>query len=278
MRIALVALIAILGSGLALAAQTPKAFDVASVKPIAPVSFACNDAGVEYPPGGGFRIKALLPSPVGGMPLGCLIAHAYDVTNLEVVGGPGWLWTDFFAIDARAGGPATRSDIKEMLRTLLSERFGLVVRDDPRFKVKKWVLKMARTDGQLGPGIRRADAECIKTPQNVPVSQRQMRPGQPVPCGMAGDGHFRAGGGQPLSSVIFYIRLGIDDEVIDRTGLTGLFDFYANIPGRSPSGQPDPDAVSIFTAVQEELGMKLEHEEVTRPAVIIERVSRPTPD
>ena len=134
LRTSLAVLIAILGSGIGLGAQAPKAFDVASVKPIDPMmSYGCGDAGVEYPAGGGFR--TVIPTgrpnpPIGGLPLACLVAIAYDVAALEVVGGPGWVWTDLFAIDARSE-PATRSDTKGLLRTLLAERFGLIVRQEP---------------------------------------------------------------------------------------------------------------------------------------------------
>lgn len=271
-------LVAALGSCVALAAQTPKTFDVASVKAISPMTnFGCGDANVEY--GGGFRIKPVSPAPVGGMPLGCLIALAYDVTNFEIVGGPAWMWTDLFAIDARSAQPATQRDTKAMLRTLLAERFGLVAREEPKFKAMKWVLKMARDDGRLGPGIRSSEPECVKAPENAPVSQRQLRPGLAVPCGFASDSAMIAGGSQPVDRLLFYIRLAVGEEVIDHTGLTGLFDYYARVPRRAAAaGQQDASEVSFFTALQEELGLKLEREEVMRPAVVIERASRPTPN
>jgi uncharacterized protein (TIGR03435 family) len=281
MRTFVSTLLATRGVCVVLAAQPPKAFDVASVKPLDPAtSFGCD---AEYPAGGGFRTKPIPPALVGGMPLGCLIALAYDVTNFEVVGGPGWLWTDLFAIEAKSAGPATQSETKSMLRTLLAERFGLAVRQEPNFKAMKWVLRMARSDARLGPGIRRADMECLKTPGNAPVSERQLRPQLPVPCGLttASDGVTIAGGSQPLDRLLFLIRGAVGEEVIDRTGLTGLFDNYAHIPRRAATTvnqQGAVDGVSFFTAVQEELGLKLEREEVARPAVIIEGASRPTPN
>ena len=168
--------------------------------------------------------------------------------------------------------------MKEMLRTLLAERFRLVVRPDPRFTVKRWVLKVARSDGRLGPGMRRAVMECVKTPQNVPVSERPLRPGLPVPCGQARDGETMAAGGVPFTNLLIAIRVAVGAEVNDRTGLTGLIDYYARIPRSTAPGQQDAEGVSIFTAVQEQLGLTLEREDVIRPALIIERVSRPTPN
>jgi uncharacterized protein (TIGR03435 family) len=129
----------------------------------------CGEAGLDYRLDGVFRTVKLLPDkPMGGQPLRCLIAIAYDHGSIvDVLEGPGWLDTDSFAIEAKSDGPASRTEMKEMLRTLLVERFGLVVRQDPRFTVKGWVLKVARSDGRLGPGIRRALMECLKTPQNA---------------------------------------------------------------------------------------------------------------
>lgn len=282
MRTPFTCLIAIVAS-MALAGQTPKAFDVASVKLMDPATTranTCGEAGVEYRTDGLFRtVKALPDKPMGGQPLRCLIAVAYDhVSSVDVLEGPGWLDTDFYAIEAKSEGSASRTEMKEMLRTLLAERFGLVVRQDPRFTVKRWVLKVARSDGRLGPGIRRAVMECIKTPQNAPVTERQVRPGLPVPCGQARDGDTMAGGGVPFTNLLIAIRVAVGAEVNDRTGLTGLVDYHARIPRTAAPAQQDPEGVSIFTAVQEQLGLTLEREEETRPAVIIERVSRPTPN
>ena len=264
MRTRLAGLIVVLGTGLALAAQAPR-FEVASVKP----NLNPKALGPSYQVGGGFR---------GTLYLDWLVAIAYEVNAYQVIGGPSWGTTEYFDIDARSDGPATQAETNAMLRTLLAERFGLVARKDPNFKAKVWVLKMARDDRRLGPSIRRAELECIKTPENAPVSQRQMHPGVPVPCGGASNSVTIAGGGEPFSRLFLPIHLAVGEEVVDRTELTGLFDYYARIPRRSASGQQDPDDVSIFTAVQEELGMKLEREEVARPAVIIERASRPTPN
>ena len=96
--------------------------------------------------------------------------------------------------------------------------------------------------------------------------------------GQARDGDTMAGGGIPFTNLLIAIRVAVGAEVNDRTGLTGLVDYYARIPRNAAPGPQDPEGVSIFTAVQEQLGLTLEREDVIRPAVIIERVSRPTPN
>jgi uncharacterized protein (TIGR03435 family) len=270
-------LIALLGGCMAVAAQTPKAFEVSSVKPVIVtpgVGFSC---GFRWEAEEGGRAAAGRFRTL--MPVRCLIALAYDVPVLAVVGGQGWVDEDLFDIDGRSEGPASQGDTRAMLRTLLAQRFGLVVREDSEFKARRWVLEMARPDGRLGPGIRRAGQECSKTLQNAPVSDRQMRPGVPVPCGTAADGTTIAGGGQPFSMVFLRIRLALGEEVIDRTGLTGAFDYFARLPpARGTYGLREDERPSIFTAIQEELGMKLQREEITRGAIIVERVSRPIPN
>jgi uncharacterized protein (TIGR03435 family) len=73
------------------------------------------------------------------------------------------------------------------------------------------------------------------------------------------------------------IQLALGEEVIDRTGLTGLFDYFATLPDGSTPGQQDA-GVSIFTAVEEQFGMKLQRQEIQRDIFIVEKVSRPVPN
>jgi len=163
-----------------------------------------------------------------------------------------------------------------MLRTLIEDRFGLVWRLDPTGKMNVYTLRMARDDGRLGPGIRRSEASCLNA-LGAPVSDRQLRAGMPVPCGSAQANGVHAAGNMRLGMLATMLQLAVDEEVIDRTGLTGTFDFYITLPreGTNPSL---PGDVSIFTAVQEQLGMKLQREEITRNMFLVEKVSQPTPN
>ena len=83
----------------------------------------------------------------------------------------------------------------------------------------------------------------------------------------------------PIRMVAAAIQLALGEEVVDRTGLSGNFDYVVTLPRNSGNvGAHDPADVSIFTAVQEQLGMKLQREEITRDAFVVEKVSRPTPN
>ena len=168
-----------------------------------------------------------------------------------------------------------------MLRTLIEERFGLVWRKDPSGKAVVYALTMAREDKTLGPAIRQAQIECVKSGAPIrPTFDRRLQAGVPVPCGSAlGADGVSAGGSMPISMLASTIQLVLGEEVVDRTGLSGTFDYFVTLPRNSQNlGAQDPSAVSIFTAIQEQLGMKLQREEITRDAFVVEKVSPPTPN
>lgn len=247
----------------------PLRFDVASVKP----------TGVTMPPGppqGGVMRYRLLPAGglQGTITLEWLIATAYEIMPVtRIIGGPGWVRTQVFDVDVRPGGKATTAETRAMLRTLLEERFGLVWRRDPNGKATVYTLVMANDAQRLGPGLRRAEMECVKGDKTV----RPLRGGQSVPCGVNFEGdRTTAGGNVPFQLLVSAVSISLGQEVVDRTALTGNFDFYLQLP---PRGQPiDQQDVSIFTAVQEQLGLKLQREEITRDVFIVEKASQPAPN
>ena len=167
-----------------------------------------------------------------------------------------------------------------MLRRLIEDRFGLVWRTDPNGKATVYALTLVREDKTLGPAIRRAEMECLKGGAPIrPISERRLQVGVPVPCGSAGAADVSAGGSMPMGMLASTIQLALGEEIIDRTGLTGNFDYFVTLPRNSQNlGAQDPADVSIFTAIQEQLGMKLQSEEITRDAFVIEKVSQPTPN
>jgi uncharacterized protein (TIGR03435 family) len=240
----------------------PLRFEVASVKP--------NEKGGFYSfsnvPGGAFRAS---------LPLEWLIGLAYDIQPLErIVGEPRWARTQWFDIDAKPEKEVTAEERKAMLRTLLEDRFGLVWRKDPTAKDTVWALVMAREDKRLGPGIR--VSECEKLAGAIrPPSERQLRAGQPVQCGMASADRVYAGGGQSMRLLASTLQLALGEEIIDRTGLAGSFDFHITLP-RTSQTAADAGEPSVFTAIQEQLGMKLQREEIVRDAFVVVRVSQPT--
>jgi uncharacterized protein (TIGR03435 family) len=252
-------------------ADTAKpAFEVASVKrnpaPNGPMS-------MRMLPGGGFSAV--------GFPLSMMISQAYGGGTDRFIGGPGWLETERFDVEARPPGEVPRAQALLMLQQLLEDRFKLVLRKESR-GLPVYALTMARADGRLGPGIRRSVGECVRTASPPPIAERQLRTDLPVPCGWSSAGAEHAGGGQPLRMLALTLRRFVDHEVVDRTGLTGNVDFYFTLPaagrGNAPSVTANPDDVSVFTAVQEQLGMKLQRDREPREVYVIERAEMPTPN
>jgi uncharacterized protein (TIGR03435 family) len=280
----------------AIAAQTTQspdtvapAFEVVSVK--------ANRTGA---PGGSFVM------PPGrftatNLPLRVLITNAYRLSFFQVVGGPDWVSTDRFDIVAKApdGGPPEQT--RAMVRTLLRERFRLVVhmetRDTPIYS-----LVTARTDGRLGPNLKRSTMDCgpIRAQRaeataaaararggRVPVPAAPG-PNEPVVCGMRAGGRggatltYRAGN-ITMTALANALRPYVGREVVDRTGLTGEFDFNLQFSAPPAAGQPDAgipvapldDAASIFTALQEQLGLKLDSTRGPVELMVIDRAERP---
>jgi uncharacterized protein (TIGR03435 family) len=179
-----------------------------------------------------------------------------------------------------------------MVRSLLADRFQLAVREETR-EMPMYALIVNRADGQLGPQLTASTTDC----QALMAAARRgggPPPGPPLPgerpqCGMrAGFGELR-GGGMGLAEVARFLSGQLQRVVEDRTGLTGTFDFDLTFtPDQMPQGPPlpgapplpaaDPNGPSIFTAVQEQLGLKLESVRGPVRVLVVERIERPTPD
>ena len=247
------------------APQPAPQFEVASIKPVE----TTGHYRATYPPEGGLKAVANVE---------WLIGIAYEIRPFDrIVGEPTWARTQFFEIDVRVGAPVSRAENLSMLRALLEERFGLAWHMDSTGRAEVYALTVAREDGRLGPGLRRSETACLK--DRVPVSERRLRPGVAVSCGSASEDGASAGGSVPLSLLESTIQLALGQEVIDRTGLTGRFDYHVTLP-RHAGGISSQNAgdVSLFTAVEEQLGLKLKREEIVRDVFVVERVSPPTPN
>jgi uncharacterized protein (TIGR03435 family) len=232
---------------------------------------------------------------VTNQPLRPLIVFAYGLQPQQLVGGPSWLETDRFDITAQAdgnisptppGGPPGPAQL--MMQRLLAERFGLVVRTESR-EMPVYALTIARRDGQLGPRITPADRDCLalmtQAPGGVPVQAPRLADGRPG-CGIQRDGTGKvlAGGTTMQMLAISMLTAPAGRLVIDRTGLSGGYDFdfeFAMEP--APGAAPSPSATTgvaerpgLFTALEEQLGLKLQPARAPIDVVVIDRVTPPT--
>jgi uncharacterized protein (TIGR03435 family) len=164
-----------------------------------------------------------------------------------------------------------------MMRSLLADRFRLKVRSDSR-ELPVYALVVARTDGRLGPGLRRrAEGECE---QAVVRGGPPPDPTGPTPlCGflaanVQGNLSYR---GVPISALTRPGALTRDRIVVDRTKLSGIFDIDLAPAPPDVAGNP-ADVPFVFTAVQEQLGLKLEPGKALVEVIVIDHAEKPTPD
>ena len=235
-----------------------------------------------------------------------LIRNAYQLQDFQISGGPSWIGSDHFDIVAKIDGSAQDpfaaaqrpgpTPLQLMIRALLAERFKLTVHNETR-DLPIYALVMARSDGRLGPELHRSETDCAAQMaaargRGAPAAPPQS--GAPMPCGIRiGMGNL-AVGGATLSQVASSLSMFVGRVVQDRTGLTGAFDVNLTwtpdqMPQRAPgtpADQPlrvngvdiDPNGPSIFTAVQEQLGLKLDSQRGPVDILVIDRAEHPVED
>lgn len=273
-------------------------FEVASVK--------TNKSG----PGTMMMMRTLPTSfNVTNLPLRSLIMQAYRLSNYQLVGAPSWIDSERFDIVAKAPEGSKPDQTPLMLRGLLADRFKLKVHAETR-ETQVYALTLARSDGKLGPKLSKSTDDCEKIlaerraaaqaaraggpgpvpftmpgPNEKPVCTISMRP-TPVTGGLPVL-NFR-GGGQPVQVIVNQISQFLNKRVVDKTGLTGLYDFELQFSmggqplttqaasGNTPAA-PIDDGPTMFDAVRE-LGLKLESERGPVDHLVIDSVERPTED
>ena len=225
-------------------------FEVASVKPNK------NGAPNAIPP--------LLPNGGYGasnVALKSVIANAYQVRIFQIEGGPDWLAFDRFDILAR-GREGTPDALRPaMLRTLLAERFKLVAHFETR-EQQVYSLVLLRSDGRLGPQLKPSAADT--------------KPGLPLTSVGNGIGRI-AGTGVLIDAFAGVLANDFRQMVINRTDLKGRFDIDLRFTPET-SRAAVPEFPSIFTAMQEQLGLKLEPARAPVRVLVIDSVQQPTPD
>ena len=199
-----------------------------------------------------------------------LIASAYGVDAVNVQGGPAWLERDRYDIRAKVPPKTTPDDIKLMLRSVLADRFHLVVKNGtapmPTYILSAGAGKPKMTESE-GP----ADGSCIPQPppQNPP-------PGAPSYNVINCKGLTMAAFADTLRN---FAGGYLDQPVVDDTKLTGGWDFTLKWTGRGNLEKQGSDGISIFAAVEKQLGLKLELKTADRPVFQVASVDEtPTPN
>ena len=243
------------------AAQEPATtFDVVSVKPNLSGE---TQSGTESVPG---RINAT------NVTLRALILRAFGKQEFEVVGGPDWVSVDRFDVAGR--GPAN-ADREAQMQAMLADRFKLATHIEQRDR-QVYFMVHARADRRLGTTMTPATIDC--SGGDDPGARR--RESNMNICGLrtssGRNGGTVTGGGLTMERIAAMLaNYGADRPVIDRTGIQGIFDFQLKWVNQPTTNAED---VSFFTAVQEQLGMKLEPATAPVEVLVIDRAERPDPN
>jgi len=223
--------------GATLHGQAP-AFEVATVKRNTSDSLVASN---QLQPGGRLTMR--------NRSLENIIREVYGFQTYQVSGGADWVRTERWDIVAKAEGDPSFEQVLAMVKTLLSDRFQLVAHTEPR-DMPVYALQTTKPDGRLGPLVKASAAHC-------PTDCRtNMSAGRIVATG------------RTMTDIARNLSAVAGRAVVDRTGLTATFDLELtwNDTDQGPS---------LFTAVQEQLGLKLEPQRGQVPVFVIDSAQRP---
>lgn len=252
------------------AAPRPE-FEVASIKPNTSASTTMK---FPFPSGGRFTGTNLT--------LKTLISFAYKVQGFEVSGGPGWIGSDRYDVTAKAAeSNIGLEQYRLMLQSLLEGRFQLAVHRETKEMPVYAVLP-----GKGGPRLPEADPRGCVTPG---PDSPPPGPGQ-IACGGFFTGPFSLDGRKmAMQQFVDALSIVLGRRVVDKTGFPGTFDIHLEFspegtaldrrgPGdvESPANAANPDTSrpSIFTALQEQLGLKLESQKGPADVLVIDHLER----
>jgi bla regulator protein BlaR1 len=255
-------------------------FEVASIKPAAPDQ---HGTFIRASPGGRLDIQ--------NMPLKELIVLAWRVQPFQLSGGPSWIESAHYDISAKSEGNPKQEENFLMVQSLLVDRFQLKIHHETK-ELPVYALVVANKDGKIGPQlIESKEGSCTQFDPSKPPPPPE--PGKPpaLGCGGMWMGPDRINAvGIPISQLSPVLSRMLGRTVVDKTGLTAKYDVKAQwtpdqnqlqaLGGGAPPGEPvpqfDPNGPSIFTALQEQLGLKLESQKGPVDILVIDHVEKPS--
>jgi len=263
-------------------------FEVASVKPSNPTP-GPNDR-MAFRSNGRFEAS--------GLSLAALVSYAYSVENYQISRtGPGWIYSDRYDIVAKEDGNVSNDQVSLMVQSLLEDRFKLTLHREP-----KELQVLALIVGKNGPKLKKSESSPfgagpnVATPPPPPAGGRGPGPGGPgmIRMMMRPGGQMRLNAtGMDLSNFAEMLSRQVGKPVFDNTGITGVYDFDLEFKPEEgmgmmrgmPTPMPRPEgaggephsppldnveAPSIFTAVQDQLGLKLESKKGPIETVVVD--------
>lgn len=236
-----------------------------------------NGVRVQFQPGG--RFNGL------NVTLQTLVRNAYRLQPFEMIGGPSWFATDRFDIVAKAADNAPPVDMIEMVKALMADRFKFAFHRETR-ELPIYELVVLRPDGKLGPQLKPSAVDCSGAMRGAPPPTPATPPatsptqGARPTCGMRISGATLIAGGATLAQLASNLSNAVGRTVVDKTGLAGGYDmdlsFTPDATMRPPDAPPIAgDGPSLYTAVQEQLGLKLESAKGPVEVLVIDAAERP---
>ena len=213
----------------------------------------------EYYPGGRFTATAITVQT--------LLRTAYRIQNYQLAGAPEWLSTKRYDIVAKADSNPPPQ--QQFLQALLKDQFKLAVHNETR-ELPVFALAMAKTDGKPGPQLRKSDFDCgayLSSAHPLPEA------GKVSPCsGRINRGDLSAKS-IPVTQLASILAPLVGRFVLDQTGLTGRFD--VELMWAPDEAAADGAGPSIFTSLQEQLGLKLISEKAPVEVLVVDHVEEP---
>lgn len=221
-----------------------------------------------------------------------LIEYAFGLQRFQIVGGPSWVTVTRYDVNGKAPGVPTSDQMRLMVRRLLEERFQLKVSTTIR-EMPVYELRMARSDGSFGPQLKRNTADCAAiraerarggdaaaarrlSPDAQPLCESRVR-GMPGPNGLTV--RYQSSG-TTSTELATWLSTYAGRVVLDHTGLTSAIDVDLSFaPPGAPTVATDIGAPpTIFTAVTDQLGLRLEASVGRVDVLVIDAAQQPTPD
>ncbi|MGA7155474.1 MAG: TIGR03435 family protein [Acidobacteriaceae bacterium] len=203
-----------------------------------------------------------------------LIANAYGIRQDLITGGPSWINSTGFDVEAKVAGPdiATFNKLSDrqrasLLQALLTDRFHLKLHHEIR-NLPMYDLVIAKGGSKLKP------AAPFTPPPDLPMNPGAMR--RPGMLRM-GPGMIQ-GDALPIAAIANQLSYAVSSTVVDKTGLAGNYDFDLKWQpvNSGPAANADDSGVSIFTAVQEQLGLKLQPTKGPVDTLVIDQAEKPS--
>jgi uncharacterized protein (TIGR03435 family) len=291
MRIRILTLLIVVAATAHVFAQSPAqptpagpTFDVVSIKRNTTSALGST---VNQRPDGGFAMT--------NIPLSTLVGRAYPpAVPVDMLNLPGWVTSERYDVSATSSlSRATPDDQVAMLRAMLADRLKLVAHLE-KHDEQVWDLVVARADGRLGPGIKPSETDCVAklaaeraaaeaaaAAGNPPPPRQIPDMNAPVPACTVRMSGPRMEGDMTMATLANFVRPAAGRWVVDKTGLSGSYrvvleyDRMASLRGPDTSATPGGPP-SVFTAVQEQLGLRLESSRAERDRLVIDRIERPT--